>query len=50
VHAVQARPDLLVGLGVLKLQCLLLIGRDHRDAGMDVAEHLGPSGVIEAVR
>ena len=33
-------PDLCVGLGVVQLQRPYLIGRDHWDAGMDVAEQL----------
>ena len=40
MHAVDSRQELLVGLGVPKLQGARLIERNHRDVGVDVGKEL----------
>jgi hypothetical protein len=48
--ALQPFPQSFVGLGVLELQRALLIGRDHRHAGMHGAQNLRVRLRIDPVR
>jgi hypothetical protein len=45
----QALPKARIGFGILKLQCALLVGRDHRDTSMDFTENLSLHLCIDTV-